>query len=167
MIAVLLALPCGRAAVIDESDAESVRTYKWRSVPMISHGNGTRIGSYVRARINASDVYLHRFLLGADRRMQVDHIDRDGLNNIRSNLRICTPSQNSANRIGKRSASGFRGVYETKRGRWTACVQKEGVQHRLGTFDSAIDAAVAFDDAARELHGEFACLNFPALATAA
>tara|TARA_R110000824_G_scaffold117249_1_gene269115 strand:+ start:607 stop:1188 length:582 start_codon:yes stop_codon:yes gene_type:complete len=93
----------------------------------------------------------------------VDHIDRNRLNNELSNLREVTNRENRLN-SGMRSTntSGFRGVsrYRSKQ-KWAARIQSEGESYHIGYFDSKEDAALAYDKVAKELHGEFAMLNFP------
>ena len=95
---------------------------------------------------------------------QIDHIDRDKLNNHISNLRLVTPSQNQAN-VGKRSGnkSGFKGVYRnrrTKKESWIAVIKTAYKQRYLGTFNTKEDAAKAYDESAKEEWGEAAYTNF-------
>lgn len=96
--------------------------------------------------------------------MQVDHIDGNGLNNQRSNLRIATHLQNQRNRqhMNKNNSSGYRGVTWCKgAGRWMAQLSLNYKHVHLGLFDSPIDAAIAYDHAVIEHFGEFASTNFP------
>lgn len=106
---------------------------------------------------------MHRFILDAPTGLEVDHIDKDGLNNQRDNLRIASRIQNSWNNgPNSKNKSGFKGVSfrkETKK--WVAHIIVNGKQIYLGGFDNKVDAAKAHDKAARELEGEFAYLNFP------
>lgn len=107
---------------------------------------------------------MHRVIMGlapGDGR-QVDHIDRNGLNNRRSNLRFATPSQNMYNASSPGNSTGFRGV-EKVRGasRFNARIRVDGERFHLGSFPTAEDAARAYDAKAAEAHGEFAVLNFP------
>jgi hypothetical protein len=92
-----------------------------------------------------------------------DHINRHGLDNRKKNLRNCTKGENNLNQGGERnSASKYKGVYwkkDTKK--WAACIKKGGKRKHLGYFDDEAEAAKAYDDAARRLHGQFAGLNFP------
>lgn len=92
----------------------------------------------------------------------VDHLDRDPLNNQRDNLRLASRSQNGANRnIRKNSLSGYKGVSWHKTAKkWTAKLTLNGKLIHLGYFDDPIDAAKAYDQAAREYFGEFAVTNF-------
>jgi hypothetical protein len=102
------------------------------------------------------DGRLHRILLG-EPDDHIDHKDRNGLNNRRSNLRPCTRSQNLGNSRKRSNKTGFRGVYlEGRTGRWCAMLSD---QH-LGTFDTPEAAARAYDAAAIERFGDFATTNF-------
>lgn len=94
---------------------------------------------------------------------EVDHINRNRLDDRRSNLRLSTPSQNRANATARtRNRSGFKGVSISKHtGRWQSILTFEGKRHFLGRFDTPEKAAAAYDDAARVHFGEFAVLNFP------
>jgi hypothetical protein len=95
----------------------------------------------------------------------IDHRNCDGLDNRRSNLRFATHAQNTLNRRKKKNAvSQFRGVWFYK-GKWGSQISSQGKRMFLGRFDNEIDAAKAYDEAARKYHGEFARLNFPELAT--
>lgn len=92
---------------------------------------------------------------------EVDHIDGNPLNNRRSNLRPATHAQNNRNRRGW-SASGYKGVYwDKQRRKWQARIQHNDRMQHLGYFNSRIEAARAYDDAARDLFGPYAALNFP------
>lgn len=108
--------------------------------------------------------YMHRLILGLvpGDGQRVDHRDLNGLNNVRSNLRLCTSSQNLAN--GPRrvdNTSGYRGVgWDRQHRRWVAKIQVRGRTMNLGLFRSPEQAALAYDAAAREHFGEFARPNF-------
>ena len=108
-------------------------------------------------------ISMHAFITGMD---YVDHVSGDGLDNRRANLRQATHAQNMGNkRRYRNNTSGFKGVAPfSGRGRpWIAYVTKAGVRHHLGLFDTAEEAAHAYDAAALELFGEFARPNFPGM----
>ncbi len=104
---------------------------------------------------------LHREIMNAPKGLLVDHINSDTLDNRRANLRLATHSQNSCNRrIKSKGSSRFRGVQFRKNRGWVAVTYKNKKMIWLGTFDSEIDAARAYDRAAIKYHKEFARLNF-------
>jgi len=136
--------------MIDAKDAERVLAFKWCA-------HESRGKWYARRRQGGREIKLHRFLMDAPSGVEVDHIDGDGLNNRRSNLRLSSHAQNSANqRRPKNNTSGYKGVGRLE-GRWYACI---GGTY-LGWYDLPEVAARAYDTAARERFGEFAALNFP------
>jgi len=141
-------------ALVDEEDADRVLAKRWHPVLIR--------GSFYVATGRESHSYLHRFVMGADPGFDVDHIDGNTLNNCRSNLRICTHQQNQQNIIRSTpSRSGYRGVVQTRSGRWAARLKTDGICHYFGTFDTPEEAAIARDNAARKHFGEYARLNFP------
>jgi hypothetical protein len=92
----------------------------------------------------------------------VDHIDHNGLNNTRANLRLCSQAQNNCNKPSRYGASKFKGVcWNRARKKWVASIQHNGKRYDLGYFTDEIAAARAYDKKAAELHRQFACLNFP------
>ena len=93
--------------------------------------------------------------------LEVDHINRDKLDNRKSNLRLVTRSQNCANRGNfKNSRSKYKGVrWNKKMGLWEAAIRKDGVITTIGAFDDEVAAASAYNEYARKLWGEYAVLN--------
>ena len=168
----------GKVALVDDADFEWLSQWNWCA----DHQSGEN-GWYARrgARLGEegqwTKVRMHQEILAvphAHGAQQVDHRDGNGLNNQRSNLRICTHDQNCRNR---QKASGlssqYKGVYwDKERSRWHAQIKQGGIRYHLGRFDQEIDAGYAYDTAARERFGKFACTNFaqgnerPALAEA-
>lgn len=107
-------------------------------------------------------VLMHREIARTPRHLVCDHINRQGLDNRKQNLRNCTKRENNLNQAGHRgSVSKYKGVYRKKRERrWAACIKSEGKHKHLGYFDSEVEAAKVYDEAAKKWHGEFAGLNF-------
>lgn len=146
---VLIQLTKGAVAVIDRDDLPLIRQNAWRL------WQGPRGETY--AASSTTNQLMHRVILGVRGDQCVDHINHDGLDNSRGNLRIATVSQNGANRIlSKNNTSGFKGVSRHV-GAWRAMIQKT----YLGRFATAEAAARAYDDEARRIFGAYANLNFP------
>ena len=147
----------GKVAIVDAADYEWLSRYKWH---VEEPGPGRFYAS--RATPGRGRIGMHRAIMNPPKGMVVDHIDCNGLNNRRSNLRICTHAQNCANRRPlPGAASPYKGVWTRGNGKFTAQVGYRGKIIWLGTFDDEIEAAKAYDRKAYELHGEFAYLNFP------
>lgn len=111
---------------------------------------------------------LHRVILNAESKFEVDHINGNGLDNRRSNLRIATRQQNSANRVKgnfENATSAFKGIYKRGEKRWVAQITINNENRHIGSFDNEENAARAYDAAALEAFGEFAKLNFPVVET--
>lgn len=102
--------------------------------------------------------YLHREVLNVPKHLMVDHINGDRLDNRKSNLRLCTDKGNSRN---KKAFSGkYKGVHFAKgSNRWVAQITKNYKCHHLGCFKSEDEAALAYNTAAKKLHGKYAFLN--------
>jgi hypothetical protein len=100
--------------------------------------------------------YLHRLLCGNPEGMVVDHINRNTLDNRKSNLRVVTTQQNSWNRVG--TTNGFKGVAKHKYG-YCSQIMVNGKHIYCGFFKSKIDAARRYDEVAKQHYGEFALTN--------
>ena len=147
-------------ALVDDEDKDLVSGHEWRSMKV-----GTRV--YVYATIAGRRVYLHRLITGKAPNGRgggdIDHINGNGLDNRRCNLRLATRSQNSANKPGRSGGtSKFKGVsLDRKTGFWAAHISHERKPRYLGYYATEEDAARAYDHAAFEVFGEFGRLNFP------
>ncbi len=149
-----VALSQGLFATVDSADYPEIRKHTWSASRV-----GTKV--YAVAWINGKLVAMHRFLLRPRKGQVVDHIDGNGLNNCRCNLRVCTRAQNQVNR-GPRRGGSSRFVGVRRRGnRWHAGITYRGRWHFLGTYADEVEAAKARDRKAVELHGPYAYLNFP------
>lgn len=106
---------------------------------------------------------MHREIMVAPSGQYVDHVNGNKLDNRRENLRMCSNSQNMANRRAPRvNRSGFKGVHFFKRdGTWRAAITQDYKTKHIGYYATPEEAARAYDIKARELFGEFAQLNFP------
>ena len=153
-----------KIAIVSDEDFKMVNQHKWYCVPKDNceyacHDFGNKDNQY-----GVKHVTMHKFLMDTPFGMQVDHIDGNGLNNCRENLRICTQSQNNGNyRISARNKSGFKGVsWHKKTGKWRATLATymlDKKQQYLGVFENKEDAAKAYNEAAKVYFGEFARLN--------
>jgi hypothetical protein len=147
----------GYSTTVDDRDYELVSARKW-SASVTKSGH-----VYAVAYIDGRNQKLHRFILNLGPRKEdgriVDHIDGNTLNNTRPNLRICTQSQNAKNarKIGG-TASRFKGA-QVFQGKWGTSITADGKKHYIGLFDHEVLAAVAYNQHARVLHGDFANLN--------
>jgi hypothetical protein len=104
---------------------------------------------------------MHADILGTKNGVEIDHCDGNGLNNRRQNLRHATKTENQWNAtVRQDNSSGFKGVcFDTEMRRWKASIQYHNKRIHLGRFDSAAEAAIAYDEAATRLFGEFAKTN--------
>src|SRR3990172_3522605 len=138
-------------AIVDDEDFERVSSSRWC---VLRRKFGI---DYSQASIDGRKILMHRFILDAPRGVQVDHRDRDGLNNTRANLRLATQSQNLGNQVKQHNSKySYKGIY-IHRGRWCASLAGK----YIGVFATPEAAALAYDRAAIERWGEFARTNFP------
>ena len=150
-----LPLTNGKFALLDAEDYYRLSQFNWHAA------RGSKTFYAVTTR-KGKRVIMHREIMNAPEDLFVDHIDHDGLNNRKSNLRLCTHAQNSCNKPSRTGASKYKGINKDKYGKkWTARVHAGNKTIHIGTFATEIEAAKAYDKKAVELHGEFACLNFP------
>jgi hypothetical protein len=124
----------GYFALVDDADYEMLSRFKWQ-VNVLPRAVYAQRGAFVGGKWTT--VMMHRTIFGlTDRTLDVDHIDHNGLNNQRSNLRPCTRSQNNMNRrLGKDSTSGIKGVsWKRSDNAWRAQIKLDGKTVHLGFF---------------------------------
>ena len=150
-------LTLGYEAVIDAEDVPLISAWIWCASVSRRRDGSIRTVYALRNVHKVGSVHMHRVIAGTPPELHTDHIDGDGLNNRRSNLRVVTRSQNMRNRsVSAASASGIKGVWWHKRDRkWYATIRMEGKKHHLGCFSSIEKAAEAYAAASKSLHGEF------------
>jgi hypothetical protein len=149
----------GKVALIDDEDFDIVNLFKWR----IYKGRNTSY-AYTIVRFGKTEVslFMHRLIMNAPHKSQIDHKDNNGLNNKKVNLRFSNYYLNQMNRPKrhKKTSSKYKGVVWYKRTkRWRAHIQVYGVPYSLGYFSSEKAAAQAYNFVAKEKCGEHAKLN--------
>lgn len=145
----------GKYALVDDDDFYMVSGYIWRS---INHHRNT---GYAGTIINKKLVLMHRMILDAKKGQIIDHINHNGIDNRRKNIRLCTSSQNCMNKIKrcKKTDTPYKGIYRGYKGSWRACIRINGKTIHLGSHSTQKEAALAYNKKAKEIFGEFALLN--------
>lgn len=163
-----ITLTQGKFTIVDDEDFEWLNQWKWcaNKIHNIWYAIRGLIHSEKIANGKHICILMHRQIMNCPKGFEIDHQDHNGLNNQKSNLRICTRNQNQHNqKIQTRiKSSQFKGVYWDKSTkRWPAQIKYNSKRIHLGGFGSEIEAAKAYDKAAKRLFGEFARLNLPVL----
>ena len=155
---VQIKLSMGYFAIIDEDDFELASKHTWyASVRRKADGSIRTVYAVTRG----SKLRLHRLIMNASKGFEVDHIDGDGLNCSKSNMRLATTSENQRNqRIGCNNKSGVKGVtWDKERGKWRVSIKINRKSIRIGRFENLEDAAKAYADASLKYHGDFGRLR--------
>lgn len=144
----------GLSFFIDSADFELVSRHGWY-VALDKRYDPPKIKA-VYGYIDGKDIGLHRILMKPPAGMMVDHIDGNPLNNCRSNLRVCTHTENTRNQKKRRNLKyGFKGVFKSRK-RFGAMIHVEGKPIYLGQYKTVEEAHSAYCAAAVKYHGEFA-----------
>jgi hypothetical protein len=146
----IVKLKNGLETIIDDEFAY-LNDYEW------DFGTG-----YAYTKIGKDYIAMQNMILPNDnKKLVIDHINRDKLDNRKSNLRLATKSQNVANsKLYKTNTSGFRGVtFDKANDKWLASIKHNGIYIALGRYEDVEEAAIQYDVAAIQLFGEFSNLN--------
>lgn len=148
-------------AIVDDEEFENLSKYKWYA-EWYKNTKSFRVKRQIRKGVIE---LMHRKILGiTNPKVCVDHIDHETLNNQKSNLRVCNNQQNTFNRKKTSGVSRYKGVSIRRDiNKWKATIRFNAKHIHLGFFENEIDAALAYDEAAKKHFGEFALLNFPEL----
>lgn len=147
----------GYKTIVDDEDYELITQWKWSYFKGYARRTGTLLNG------KRKSILLHRLIINAKSGEQVDHKNRNKLDNRKENLRIATASQNAINRLNIINKSRkYRGIY-FRNNSYKAAVSVNKKTYNIGSFNLEMEAAKAYDIAALYYHGEFVYLNFPEL----
>lgn len=149
----------GFYAMVDDDDFKRISNWKWTALV-----RKWPYSPYAFRREMHKTIYLHRFIVNAPNGKDVDHIDGDGLNCQKENMRICTHAENQHNykKCKTKTSSKFKGVcFDPLRNLWAARIKFHGMTISLGRFNTEEQAAHIYDKAAVLRFGKYARLNFP------
>lgn len=154
-----LPLSQGKVALVDAEDWGLVFEFRWHA--FLIHRSWYAAAGNIKGHPKRQ--YLHRLIMGNPAGLEVDHINGDGLDCRRENLRVARHGQNLANqRLSNANTSGYAGVtWDACKGVWVAQTKHQGKNVYLGSFKSKEEAARARDAGMHALHGEYARLNLP------
>lgn len=155
-----LLLTKGHFAIVDADLFDYLSQWKWmvkKSRNLFYGGRKVRVENGF-----TKTMMLHRQIMGLalDDKRRVDHIDGNGLNCTKANMRVCSQGENARNRHVSLGSCKYKGVHWDKdAGKFRSVIMKEGKRFHIGRFDCEHEAAARYNEAAKELHGEFAALN--------
>lgn len=151
-----------KKAIVDDEYYKVVSKYKWHYVDAYT----PRKNGYARRQLRQGGkaigyVRMHHLILPFKKGYMVDHINGNGLDNRRKNLRLVTKSQNMMNSgVRVNNVSGYKGVsWVSREKKWRVTIWKENKQFDIGRFEDKVEAVKAYNQAAKMYHGEYAKLN--------
>lgn len=146
-----------RVAIVDDEDYEKISLYSW----CVTYNAREKWYAQTTIKGTTKSLLMHRYILNAKKGQIVDHINGNGLDNRKVNLRPCTIAQNIYNQTtSKHNKSGFKGVsWVKKHKKWYASIHFNYKSYNLGMFTTKEEAAKAYNEKAKEFFGEFAKLN--------
>jgi len=152
----------GKFALVDDEDFEKVSQFKWNA-----YQNGNSYYACRCQKQTRKTIYIHRAIVNCPKGLVIDHINHNGLDNQKNNLRICTHGENLRNQFPQKGRSSqYKGVHlkKTQYKRkintyWVAQIQHRGKKLHLGIFPTEIEAAEAYNKKAKKLFGDFFYLN--------
>lgn len=147
-------LSSGEEVLVDDADFEKLSEFKWHKF------KGVRSRTYYAVTLcNRKAILMHRLIMNAPNDLTVDHINLNGLDNRRENLRLATRTQQNANTRGqRRNKTHLKGVFK-ERNTYRARITVNNERIHLGFYKNPVDAARAYNEAALRYFGEFARLN--------
>lgn len=143
-------------AIVDDEDFNLINSFAWSYCVLSDRPYA--ITTLPKNHAGRRQMLMHQMIMGISDGMDIDHIDGNGLNNSRSNLRVCTRAQNLRNSSARKQRK-YKGVQRVVGGKYIAKICFNGLHIHLGTFETEIEAAMAYNQAAKEYHGDFARLN--------
>jgi len=151
----IMLLSNGEAVLVDNDDFEFLNHWKWKKH---RQGYACRTG-YIDGKYKL--LLMHRIINQTPSHLEVDHINRNKLDNRKINLRAVNRSENEINKdLCCRNTSGYKGVtWDKSREKWSAKIKHDGTFYNLGRFDTAKEAAIAYNSAAKVLFGKYAFTN--------
>ena len=158
----IIKLSQGCEALVDDKDFEMLNKFKWFYSPRGKYCHYATKTKKIKGSRKCINTYMHRLIMGLERgdNKQVDHINGNGLDNRKGNLRFCTTSQNFQNTQNFNNKNGYKGVvFHKKTGKYTARIWKNYKRYSLKYHKTPQEAAIAYNDKAKELFKTFAFLN--------
>ena len=148
-----IGLSQGYVTTVDDEDYEWLRQFIWHARPELHT-------CYAGRKFFGTVKLMHSMILNVDMPREIDHVDGNGLNNCRGNLRVVTRQQNCQNRRVLHHSSHYKGVsWRASSGTWRVRITVDDRTAHCGDYENEEAAALAYNQVAKQLFGQFACLN--------